>query len=166
MPKIITPSTVLGKIHHNWNIKEYEEHERGIWWYVIAIMFTSFAIIYGVWSGNFLFALIIVLFSIIVYLQMHQKAPETYFAISELGIVIGEKIYTYNEFEEFYIIFNDEVKILILETKSLLRPKITIDLHDQEPIEIRHTLRAYLRENIEKEEEPATNALARRWKLH
>lgn len=167
MPKPLDTETNLGQVLHEWTIQEYEQHDRGLPWYVISIVLGIGLVIYGILTGNFLFALIIILFAIILFLQSHQEAPQVRFQIAELGVVIGNRFYNYSELESFYIIYNPpNIKTLYLETKSTMRPKIRVPFLDQDPVEIRHTLREYLAEDTEKEDEPFGDRAARNWKIH
>lgn len=167
MPQPITEQTLLGDVIHEWMVREYDKHERGQLWYLgIGVLGIAF-IIYGVASGNFMFALIIILAGIILFLQHHQDAQEVLFQITELGLVVGTKFYQYNELDAFYIIYNPpEVKTLFIETKSAMRPLIRVPLMDNNPLEVRNLLQEFLEEDIEKEDEPLSDTFARNWKMH
>lgn len=167
MPQPLAEETTIGNILHEWTIQEYEKHERGWLWYLIMGGVGLALIIYGIMTSNFLFSLIIILFTIILFLQSHQEPLQVPFQITELGVVVGSKFYTYSELENFYFIYNPPyVKTLYFETKKILHPTLRIPLLDQNPIELKHTLREFLPENTEKEEEPLSDRAARNWKLH
>lgn len=167
MPKQIKTTTEAGETLFAWTVQEYDQHERGMVWYSIVGTIGLLLIVFGIWSDNFLFALIIILASVILFLQSHQAPPQVPFRITETGIMINNRLYLYSEFEAFYIIYQPpEVKTLFLDTKSPFRPILRIPLLDMNPLEIRQTLRQYLSEDTEKEEEPLTDTIARRWKLH
>ncbi|PIR03851.1 MAG: hypothetical protein COV59_04255 [Candidatus Magasanikbacteria bacterium CG11_big_fil_rev_8_21_14_0_20_39_34] len=168
MPKYITEDTPVGDVYHIWDVEEYTQHQRGKWWYIMVFLFSLLFIFYGLKTQNFLFALIVVLTAIIVFLQTKQIAPKYQFAITDSGIVVGNKIYSYNELDEFFIVYQPpEVKILFVETKDLYRPKIRIPIDSEvDPMDVRHALRAFLPENLEREDEPLSDKLVRRWKLH
>lgn len=167
MPQTINERTLLGDVLHEWTIQEYEQHERGMPWYALMILLGLGMVIYGVMTGNFLFALIIILFAIILFLQSHQTPLQVVFQITELGVVVGGRFYPYSEFNSFYVIYQPpEVKTLFLETKSVFRPLLRIPLLDKNPVEIKHTLREFLPEDAEKEEEPLADRVARNWRIH
>ena len=167
MPKAIQPGLLIGDIQHSWEVDEYDQHERPKAWYVFMSIFGVVFVVYGMLSGNFLFALIILLAGIILFLQSHQTPLRVPIGITDLGVIVNNRFYSYSEFEGFYIIYNPpEVKTVFLETTSLLRPTLRIPLMDQNPMDIRYTLGEYLVEDVEKEEEPAVDTFARRWKMH
>lgn len=166
MPEQITEKTLIGDIQHEWTIQEYEQRSRSRAWYILAIVFGIGMVLVGIFTGNFLFSLIIILFSIILFLQSHQPAPQISFKISELGIIVGNRFYPFSELTEFFIVYNplEDVKTLFIETKSVLRPILRVPLLDENPLEIKQILSQYLAENIEKEE-PLSDRLARNWRL-
>jgi len=167
MPKPLKEDLTIGNILHEWTIQEYEQHDRNWLWYILMGGLGIAMIIYGMMSGNFLFSLIIILFGIILFLQSHQEPLQVPFQITELGVVVGNKFYAYSELDQFYLIYDPpHVKTLYLETKSVMHPTLRIPLLDQNPIELKHTLREFLGEDTEKEEEPLSDRAARNWKLH
>jgi hypothetical protein len=167
MPKPLRSETSVGDVLRQWTIQEYDQHERGLLWHIFMITIGIAFVVYGLLSNNFLFSLIIILFAIIVFLQSYQAPPQVQFAITDKGIVIGRRFYTYSEFNGFHIIYNPPaVKTLFLDTKSPFRPLIRIPLLDENPVEIRHALREFLNEDFENEEEPLSDVVARNWKIH
>ncbi|MFH1286416.1 MAG: hypothetical protein ABII02_01550 [Candidatus Magasanikbacteria bacterium] len=167
MPKLLSHETLVGDVLHTWTIQEYDSHERGTLWHILMITSGIVLVVYGIFSSNFLFALIIILFGIIIFLQSYQIAPQVQFAITELGIVIGSRFYSFSEFVDFYMIYNPpHVKTLFLNTRSGFKPLIRIPLLDMDPTEVKYTLREFLDEDFEKEEEPLTDVFARNWKIH
>lgn len=167
MPVQVTKETLVGDPLFQWTIKEYEDHERGKRWYVVMTILGLLLIAFGLLSGNFLFSLIIILFAIILYLQSHQSAPEVLISITDLGVLIGSRLYQYSELESFYIIYEPpQVKSLFFETNSWYRPRIQISLERMNPLEIRDTLLEFLDEDLEKEVEPFSEQFARNWQIH
>lgn len=167
MPKIITDNTPMGEILHSWVVPEYEQHSRNRAWHIIMLSVGLLLVLYGMFSDNFLFSLIIILVAIILFMQSRTAAPELPVGITDLGIAINNRFYTYNELTGFYIIYNPpQTKMLYIETKSATRPLLRMPLLDQNPVEIRHALQEFLPEDLEKEEEPAIDAFARTWKIH
>jgi len=167
MPQPINEDTLMGDVLHEWNIQEYERHSRGNLWYMIMVILGLILVIYSLITGNFLFALIIILFAIIMFLQHHQEPNQVLFQVAELGVVVGKKFYPYSEFENFYIIYQPpNVKTLYLDPKNTLRPMLRVPLLDMNPVEVKHSLREFLPEDVDKEEEPLSDRAARNWKIH
>lgn len=163
----ITKESAIGQIFHEWSIPEYESFERPKRWYVTMGILAIFLIIYGLFSGNFLFALIIILSAIILFLQDNQAPVSVRIALTGSGVVVGDRLYEYKELGHFYMVYKPPVvKMLFIETNSLFRPTLRIALLDENPLEIRSVLMEYLEEDIEKEEEPMSDTIARDWRIH
>ena len=167
MPERITENTLLGDILHKWTIEEYSQHERHVIWYIVMVTLGLGLVLFGIATGNFLFSLIVILFGIILFLQSHQTPPQILFQITELGIILNDRFYKYSEFENFYVIYNPpEVKTLFLDPINNMRPTIRIPLLDMNPVEIKNSLMEFLSEDLEKEEEPLADRMARNWRIH
>jgi len=167
MAQIIQEDTLVGEILKEWTIQEYEKHNRGILWYVIMGGLGIFFVIYGIITNDFLFSLIIILFAIILFLQAHQEPKQILFQITELGVVVGSRFYSFTELESFFLIYNPpNVKTLFLEAAGTLKPMIRVPLLDINPVEVKNILRAYLPENFERESEPLSDRAARNWQIY
>ena len=167
MPKKLYDVASVGNVQHQWSVTEYERHDRAPFWYVFMISIGIVLVVFGLFTGNFLFSLIIILFAIILFLQSQQHPIEVPFLITNVGVVVSDRFYSYSELKEFYIIYQPPaIKTLYIETGSVWHPRLHIPLYDQNPVEVRHTLQNYLIENIEKEDEPLSDRLSRNWGIH
>lgn len=167
MPEVISDNTLLGEPLHEWTVQEYQQHQHPRAWYLIMGMVGIGCVAYGLFTNNFLFALIVILFGIISYLQSHQTPPQVSFVITDTGVIVGNRFYPYSEFSAFYIIYRPpEVKTLYLETRSAFRPTLRIPFLDENPLPIRDSLLRFLTEDVEKETEPISDQLGREWQLH
>jgi hypothetical protein len=165
MPEKLTEETLTGEPLYQWIVEEYDRHIRGTLWHVLTISVGIILVIYALATDNFLFAIIIILSAIILFLQSAVEPSKVPFAITDLGVVLGNRFYNYNEFRAFYMIYNQETQTLFFDTKAALRPDLRIPMSDQDPMEIRDTLQAVLDEDLEKEE-PLADRAARHWKIH
>jgi hypothetical protein len=166
MPQQITEETNLGNILFEWTFPEYEKFSRGKKWYITFGILGVLFVLYGVFTGNFLFSLIIALFGIILFLQQHQVPSEISFAITDRGIIIASRFYGYSEFESFYLIYEENgPKTLFFETGNFVQPVLRIPLTDQNPVDLRFALIEYISEDLDKKEEPMSDVAARNWKL-
>lgn len=168
MPKDITKEEAhLGSPAFQWMVREYERHERDRRWVMVTGAAGLLLIAYALLSANYLFAIIIILFAIILYLQELRTPLEIPFAITDTGIIIGKRWYSYNEINNFWIIYNPpEVKNLYISPNSLINHRIQIPLSDFDPGPIRDFLNQYIKEDLEQEEEPLSDRFGRLMKLH
>lgn len=151
----------------NWKIPEYEKHKRSKKWYIIALSSSFLLLIYSFLSSNFLFAVIIVVASIIITLNDGQNPKNVNFLITNEGLKIGRKFYDFDKIKNFTIIYKPKknIKNLYFEFKNTISPRISIPLKDKNPLKIRKYLLKYLSEDLEKTEEPLSENLAKFFKL-
>ena len=164
----------------SWQVPEYEPKERNRRWYTLAVIFLLIALFFcffeiHAWkpvflglNSNFIFALILILSSIVMIINDGQDPRIVDFKIGPEGINIGKKFYDYDELKHFSIIYkpNMEVKHLYIEFKnSLINPRLSIHLYDQDPITVRNYLLRYLDEDLERLGPPVSEQLTKLLKL-
>ncbi len=163
---ILKEEVNIGDVQYEWTVKEYEQHERGRNWYWVMGTIGIALAVYGVIVGNYLFALITVLFGIILFMQDMVPAMDVYFAITNTGVVIGKKYYRYSELSKFWIIYNPPfTKNLYFAQDNVLKHRTQIPLYDYDPRPIREYLALYLEEDLEQEEEPLSERMGRILKI-
>jgi len=150
-----------------WRIPEYDRYERPKMWYLIAIIVALTALIIGFWVKNYLFVIIIVLSSLIIILNEGREPEEIDFAIHDEGLVLGKRFIDYSELSNFSIIYKprQNTKKLYFEFESALRPRLSIYIDNANPLKIRDILLNYLQEDLERENEPLSESLARLFRL-
>lgn len=166
MPKPLEENIPTGDILHSWNVEEFIQYARSRAWYIFMFTIGLALVLYGVFTNNFLFSLVIILVAIILFLHAHQPPLEVPFHIAELGVIVGDRWYPYDELDSFFIVYNPpDVKTIFFETKNPLRPRLRVPLYDMNPVEIRQTLASYLPEDMERTDEPMSDMIARHWRI-
>jgi len=151
----------------SWSFPEIVLPQRSRAWYIWAMLIGVAILLYSVFTANFLFGLIVILVAIVLISYHHKDIAEVDFAVTEDGVLVGDKFYVFKDFKHFYIIYEPErnVKNLYFELKSSLRPRLTIPLQDVNPIKVRNILLEYLDEDTSQEVEPLSESIAKRFKL-
>lgn len=167
MPIDLTKSDAkAGKIVFEWVVREYEKYDRDRRWYIASGILGVALLAYAVLSGNYLFALIIALAGIILFVEDMQEPLSVSFAITETGIILGKKFYRYGELKDFWIIYNPPaVKNLYFGLNGLVRHRLQVALGDVDPRPVRDYLSQFLSEDLTQEEEPASERIARMFKI-
>lgn len=155
-----------GKLLLKWTFPEYLPHKRGKAWYFWTLAIGLALLIWSIVVSNYLFTLIIVVISLIFVLQNRRTPALLECQIKEDGLEIGRNFYAFRDLKKFYLIYRPpEVKTLYLDFKTGLRPTLPILLENQNPLKVREVLKNYLDEDLEKEEEPAADAISRSLKI-
>lgn len=155
-----------GETFFSWEFPEYIKYKRTKWWYLGAGLLGGLLIIYAIVAENFLFALIIVMVGIIIFLYEAKEPLVVKFKITEDGLELGENFFMWKEIKNFWVIYEPpKIKNLYVDFKNIFRPRISVPLIGQSPIKIREKLLEYIDEDIEKEEEPVSDSIGRMFKL-
>jgi len=150
----------------NWSFAEYNQTERGKLWYALFFSALGLMMVYAVATINFLFGVIIVMGGIVLMIRQKNIPNKVSLSLNESGVEIDGKHFDFSEFADFYILYQPpELKNLYLNFKSVVKPRLIIPLEDQNPLAIRELLIAYLKEDLDKEEEPLSEVFRKTFKL-
>ena len=151
----------------NWEVPEYETHERTRNWYMIAAIIGVLLLVYCVITSNFLFAGIVLIGAMIIILTDGKEPAKVQIRLTDGGIEVGHKIYDYDEIKDFSIVYKPKlgVKNLYFEFKTVTKPRLSIPLLDRDPLIIRDKLLKYLQEDLERTDQPLSEGLAKMFKL-
>jgi hypothetical protein len=149
-----------------WEAPDREVRERGPRWYFIMSAVALAFVIFAVATGNFLFAFIVLLAAIILVLAGNQAPEKVLIQIGKNGVVVDGQLYEFKDVASFAIVYHPpETKILYLDSKKPWKPRLRLFLEDQNPLEIRTHLKAYIEEDLDLQEEHASDILARLLKI-
>lgn len=156
-----------GKKITGWKVPEFDKHKREQGWYILASIAAILLIVYAFLSGNFLFAAIIVIGALIIILHDGQEPLMVNFVITDEGLIVGKRFYDYDAIKNFSIVYKpkDNIKNLYFEFKNVIKPRLSIPLKNLNPLPIRENLLKYLAEDLERTDQPLSEALAKMFKL-
>ena len=156
-----------GEAFASWQVPEYEKHKRTKQWYIGAVVLDLLFLLYAFWTANFLFAVIIIVATIVIILFDSREPDMVNISLTDEGVVVGRKFYDYDELKDFVIVYKPrlEVKNLYFEFKASLKHRLSIPLMEMNPLPIRENLLKYLSENLERTDEPLSEGLAKMLKL-
>lgn len=174
----------FGEVLAHWEFHEYQRPDRSRKWYiwfaiiiVILILlsisdfsFTVFTYADRTFDISFyqnpLFIILISLFALVYFYTERQEPDKLNFFVTEDGILIENRLVEYKDIESFYIVYQPPgVKNVYFQPKNHVIPLITIPLEDANPVELRHILLDFIEEDLDKEDEPASDSLSRALKL-
>ncbi|MFP4514391.1 MAG: hypothetical protein ACLFNO_00050 [Parcubacteria group bacterium] len=151
----------------NWKIPEYDRPKRNKLWYIIAIAVILAILAYSIITANYLFTIIMIMGSIMLFYYDRQEAPMIDFVLEEEGIMIGNRFYDYDEIKNFSIVYKpkEDIKNIYFTFNNNLRNRITIPLMNQDPLFVRSHLLQYLDEDLERNHEPVSESIGKMLKL-
>jgi len=149
-----------------WPVDEYVNHERGILWYVFFAVFGGAGLIYALVTQNFLFAVILVMFGVIIGLSSLREPRQMDFVVTEMGVGVGFQFFEFKEIRNFWILYDEEVRNIYFEFRRSLRPHLVVPLYDIDPLPVRELLLEFIDEEVDDDlEEPLSDYFGRLLKL-
>src|SRR3989344_1066001 len=150
-----------------WEVPEYDRHERTANWYILASIIAIALLIYAFFTANFLFAVIVIIGSLVTILHDGQEPDLVGVVLTTEGILVGSKFYDYDELKNFAIVYkpNYGVKKLYFELRNPVKPRLSIPLINMNPLPIRENLLRYLPEDLERTNGPLSGGFGKLIKL-
>lgn len=150
----------------SWESWEYPVVERSKRWYIIASFVGLFLILYAMFTSNFIFGVIVLMFAVITMLQDLKKPDRVQVHVTSKGLVFGEQFFPFEEIRDFSLSYDPPtVNTLYVTFHGRFQPMLSIALEDLNPNEVRKTLLPFAFENLEREGESLTDVLRRVYKL-
>jgi hypothetical protein len=144
-----------------WYFPEYEQYRRPRRWYLVMGTIAGILVLIGLLSRNFLFVVILVLATFIVFAREAQPPRRVRVALTDRGVDVGRDNLPYSTLDYFWIVYDPpQVKKLFLQDKSAIRPPLAISLEDRNPVKVREILGQFLKEDLD-QEEPGVDQVGR-----
>ena len=125
-----------------------------------------FLVAYAVWTSNFLFAFFILLTAILIILVGQSDPRNVLIQIGDNGVVWDGRLFLFQDIDNFGIVYQPPMsKVLYIEPRNPLVPRLRLPLEDQDPLAIREHLKQYLREDLELQAEHLSDTVARLLKI-
>lgn len=155
-----------GDILLTWESWEYPPTERSGRWYAIATTAGLGCLLYAMFTANYIFAVIIVMFALIIMMRDIRKPARTQTYITTEGVVFVDRLYPFKDIQDFSITYDPpSVKNLYLTFHKTLQPTLSIPLEEANPNLVRAALLPFVYENLGREGETLTDTLRRVYKL-
>jgi hypothetical protein len=149
-----------------WEYSEEDRYTRSGTWYFVMGAVALGLLLYSLASGNFLFALIVIMAGLVVYLSSTHPAEDVVVAVTDTGILAGGAFYDYSDISHFWFAYEPpRVTSLYLDFKQPWRPGVVLELAEQDPNDVRDVLSVFLLEDLTKDEEPLLDTIGRALKL-
>jgi hypothetical protein len=149
-----------------WEIDEYPNHQRSRRWYVFMGSIGALMLVYAIFTANFLFAVILLMFAIITVISAFKTPDKVPVVITTTGMIVGDTYYEFPAIKKFAILYDPpEIQNLYLDFDSYTRPLMTVPLAGIDPNIVREALLPFVIEDLERDDETFADILRRVYKL-
>ncbi len=165
-PPEVEDALILAQDKFTWEAPLRIRYERGPRWYIFMSLGALLLLAYAIWTRNFLFAFLIILMAMILILAGNEEPKKVLVQIGDNGIVWDGKMYLFRDLDQFAIIYKPPYsKVLYLEHRNPIIPRLRIPLEDENPVDMRQHLKQYLREDLDLRGEHLSDIVARLLKI-
>ncbi len=149
-----------------WEAPSWEQTERNPKWYLWLGLATFVLAAYAIFTQNYLFAFIVLLLAIILVLAGNEAPHAALVQIGHQGVVYDDEFYLFNDLHNFAIVYQPpEIRVLYVQPKSVFKPRMRIELGEEDPVAIRMHLKRYVDEDSDLRDEHLSDIVGRLLKL-
>ena len=112
-----------------WQAPAFKYYEKSVSWYWLSLIIAILLMALAIWQKNFLFAVFVFLAEIAIFVWARRQPELLKFKINEEGVEIAEKLYSYENLENFCLRPDNEnpnFAELILKRKTPVNPYLKI----------------------------------------
>ncbi|MBU4421796.1 hypothetical protein L6259_02440 [Candidatus Parcubacteria bacterium] len=151
-----------------WKVPEYPQYARGRNWYIIAAILGILLLAYSVITGNFLFAVIVILAVLISVLSSHNKVEDVEFKLFQDGVKMDNILYPWDKFQAYWIVKEEDKENhynLGLDLKNVLKTDLYVPIKNYDVKEVEEFVARHLKNNPDRKEEPLSYLIGRKLKI-
>ncbi|MFA5010116.1 MAG: hypothetical protein WC553_02730 [Patescibacteria group bacterium] len=142
------------KILYEWRAPEFSTQSNGViwgWWIGIGALAMIGA--WSVWTKEWV-ALAVVGMIVVVAILMRQTKPRDFgHQLTEAGVKVGEALRSYDQFRAFWIVLENDTRVVNLLPSKKWGLMLTLQLGDANVDKVRETLLKFLPEDASRGED-------------
>src|SRR3989344_4214130 len=136
-----------GRILHSWTAPEYEYYEKTTDWYWWVSLFAIILFVTAIWQKSFLFGVLVLIGWITIIIYAVRKPLLIKYALAERGVLVGNKLYFWQDLKSFWIFYNPPLrKDLVITSKRSVMPPLNIHVGNEDPLKIRELMLRFIPE--------------------
>ncbi len=149
----------------SWIAPETIIHQRGPIWKTLMSILVIGVVAWGIYDGSWSVSLVVGTFAIVHYIIHLEHPKATEIKISDIGIKVGTRKYSYSQIKFFWLIYEPPyVQTLNIRVEGNVLDDITIQLWNQSPAVIREFLMGKIPE-LEGQSEKLSDIFLRLFKI-
>lgn len=138
---------------YSWDALSFEKKAKDYRWYLIAAVIILVAIGLLIWQRDWFTIAILVIVSAILFWYVRTQRPKTVtYKITPLGIMAGERLYSYSEIHSYWLVYNEKVQNLYFAFTRKYLPTLVVGLGKADPVRIKSILSRRLPEQAKRTE--------------
>jgi hypothetical protein len=131
----------FGKVLYSWNAPSFIYKDKTFNWFLAvgaAILGLMGWLIYT--KDWFPLVIVAVVCSVMVWYVAKVRPKNETYSITQLGLIAGDRFYPYAEIHSFWVVYDQNVKILYVAFLKKYLPALTVHLEEADPVQIKSIL--------------------------
>lgn len=144
----------FGSVIYSWEAPEFMPSQGGSWWVDTALVVVGLGlIIWAIWAGQWSGVALVVMAGVVVVLMRKAKPRMFTHSITEAGVVVGEKFYSYDQLKSFWIYMEGNARTLHFVLNRRFTLALTLQLGDASIDKVREALAGKVPEDASRGED-------------
>ena len=145
----------------SWTAYEFEyKHKSIVWYFVLGIIATGLSL-WAFARGSFVEMILYIFGGLSTFLFAIRRPQKRKYSLTSKGLKIDKELYSYQNMDSFWIHYEpDERQELVVRLTHSMIQTISAPLSNQDPVEVRKYLLAFIPEKVE--EDSPLDMIARR----
>ena len=135
----------------SWEAEEFSYSPKTKEWFIAAAIFSAGVLAVSIITKNLLLGIMAPLMFFLLSVYGAKKPRKLRYTITTEGIVIGNRLWKYNELKSFWIFTEPHIREITIENRAALLPKLNLPLGENDPLKIKEILVNFLPE-VEQQE--------------
>lgn len=138
----------------SWQAPEFIHYPKSFWWSAGLSLVSLILVGYFLWQKEILTALLFALFFILLFYFSRVRPKQIHVRLTPHGLKLNHYRLPFQQITSFWIVYEPpEVKTLNFETTAYLNRFLTLQLENENPLEIREFLLQFLPEDLDRAEQ-------------
>ena len=138
----------------SWEAPEFVHYPKSLTWFVVLFVIGVALIIFFVFKKDFVTALLFLLLLMLAYFFSGQKPKTIKIKLNFRGVELNDMKIPFDQIKSFWVVYDPpEIKTLNFETTAYINRYFTIQINDQNPVELREFLLEHLPEELDRKEQ-------------
>jgi|SRR3989344_2442267 len=136
-----------------WTAPEFIHYPKSGKWYVLLGIAGAALVAFFLFKRDFLTSMMFVLLFLMAFFFSRAKPRQIHITLGPRGVKLNESLMTYQQIKTFWLVYEPpDIKTLNFETSAYLNRFLSLQMQDQDPVEIRDFLLDYLLEDLDRQE--------------
>ncbi|MFH0905382.1 MAG: hypothetical protein V1826_01530 [bacterium] len=137
----------IGEVLYTWQAKEFATTKRPLGWYAIAGLILIGVLAYAIYTRQWMTGAVVLMLAVLIYLSQRMVPRIFDHQLTSLGVVVGERFYSYTNFKSFWVVLDSNAPVANLLPNRRVGLLLTLQLGGADIEKVRSILAEHVAED-------------------